>query len=89
MTITVDSESMGGPHQASTGAHKSSVGTPNPRSDLKDYCRELAEQVRTESLSRWSMQQMLKAKFPQCSDAEVVLYMQEALSWTLNEGGEL
>jgi hypothetical protein len=35
------------------------------------------------------MQQMLKAKFPQCSDAEVVLYMQEALSWTLNEGGEL
>ncbi len=57
--------------------------------ELKTCCQELADRVRTETLSRWSMQQTLKARFPQCSEADVVTEMQEALRRTLEGEGEL
>lgn len=34
-------------------------------------CQELADRVRTETLSRRSMQEMLRVNFPQCPEAEL------------------
>ncbi|MCX6131881.1 MAG: hypothetical protein NTX25_22835 [Proteobacteria bacterium] len=57
--------------------------------ELRIFCRELAEQVRTESLSRWSMQQALRMQFPEYPEADVTREMQEALRQALGDEGGL
>ncbi|HYX35161.1 MAG TPA: hypothetical protein VE954_18855 [Oligoflexus sp.] len=46
---------------------------------LRAFCQDLAEQVRAETLSRWSMQQTLRTRFPQFSEADLAREMQDAL----------
>lgn len=53
--------------------------------ELRLVCQELAEQVRLETLSRWSMQQALRIQFPQHPEADVTHEMQEALRRALGE----
>jgi len=53
--------------------------------ELRTACLELAEQVRSETLSRWSMQQALRIQFPQHPEADVTFEMQEALRRALGE----
>ena len=57
--------------------------------ELRIFCRELAEQVRAETLSRWSMQQALRMQFPEYPEADVTHEMQEALRRALGEEGFL
>ncbi len=47
--------------------------------DLRACCQDLAELVRTEMLSRWSMQQTLRTRFPQFAEAVLIQEMQDAL----------
>ena len=53
--------------------------------ELRIVCQELAEQVRLETLSRWSMQQALRIQFQQYPEADVTHEMQEALRRALGE----
>jgi hypothetical protein len=54
---------------------------------LMAFSQELAERVKSETLSRRSMQELLKARFPMVSEEILVRSMQEALRLTLNEEG--
>ncbi|MDQ3231345.1 MAG: hypothetical protein M3Q07_05945 [Pseudobdellovibrionaceae bacterium] len=53
--------------------------------ELRAASEELAEQVQAETLSRWSMQQALRARFPQWSEADVIQEMRNALRRVLGE----
>jgi hypothetical protein len=57
------------------------------RSALMAFSLELAERVKSETLSRRSMQEFLKARFPMVSEEILVRSMHEALRLTLNEEG--
>lgn len=56
--------------------------------ELTAFSRELAERVKSETLSRRSMQEMLKVRFPTVSEEALVRSMQAALKLTLMEGEE-
>lgn len=56
--------------------------------ELRAACEEMAEQVQAETLSRWSMHQALRARFPQFSEADVIQEMQNALRQALGEEAE-
>lgn len=54
---------------------------------LMAFSQELAERVKSETLSRRSMQELLKARFPMVSEEILIRSMQEALKLTLTEEG--
>lgn len=56
--------------------------------ELTAFSQELAERVKSETLSRRSMQEMLKVRFPTVSEETLVRSMQAALRLTLTEEEE-
>ena len=52
---------------------------------LRAFSEELAERVKSETLSRRSMQEMLKQRFPGVSEDTLTRSMQAALRLTLTE----
>ncbi len=69
---------------AKKSATDDAANVRNP-DELRAASEELAEQVRSETLSRWSMQQALRTRFPQCSEADLIQEMQNALRRALGE----
>ncbi len=50
-----------------------------PDSELNAVCLELAEAVRSERISRWTMQKMIRERFPALSEASLTQAMISAL----------
>jgi hypothetical protein len=75
------------PEAISSGNGRGSDKPLAEGSALMAFSQELAERVKSETLSRWSMQETLRARFPSVPEDILVQSMQEALRLTLNEEG--